>query len=590
MWKLYESHASPLTRIVQGLPTSWNPNIATKKTPSKIQTVTWSACSRLVAITYSSCPTIIEVLDATTFEQHICFRSLDWLQCLTFSPDTHLLTCIERDAVNLISWDLQTGVSVSTISLELEKGTIKSLTYSLCGTMVGILSLSAGTAMIHAYNILSGTNVCSHSVQGLVLNKIWTDGENIQFATFEPGTITIWKVVFISEHSAVKVRSLPIPDDFDPSMGYIFPPTLSWLVYCLKDTAAVWDTQHSEFITGFDADTSWRIDASNGHFFTCTSDDQEISVWKESPTGYIFHQNIMFRFMMGCSSPHPYLSPDGESLIVSDGSALQLLDIIDPFTEIFRSDDPFIVEFSPNEPLAVTARSRDSKAIVLDLKSGVPQLTINTGMDPGVCLLKIAGSTINVICMDRIVTWNLPEGNYILNARVDINDSVQTTTFDCPSLPVSPFTLAASISPDLSYIATVRLLEFSPRIYEISTGKCLENTESVIGDRLWFTPDGQEVWCNTDNGVKGWVIVKSDLLGQTELQPTEHQPEECPWKSSSGYDITHDGWVLSPSGKQLLWLPPHWQSKETNRQWNGQFLALLHPDLPEIVILELPEE
>ena len=155
---------------------------------------------------------------------------------------------------------------------------------------------------------------------------------------------------------------------------------------------------------------------------------------------------------------------------------------------------------------------------------------------------------------------------------------------------MSPFTPAASISPDLSYIATIELLEFSPRIYEISTGKCLENIESVTGDRLWFTPDGQEVWCNTDNGVKGWAIVKSDLLGQTELQPIEHQPEEYPWKSSSGYEVTHDGWVLSPSGKQLLWLPPHWQSKEIHRQWNGQFLALLHPDLPEIVILEFPEE
>ena len=588
MWKLYGSHASPLTRIVQGIPTSWNPSIATKKTPSDIQTVAWSPCSRLIAIAYSSYPTIVEVLDAMTFKQHIGFRSLDQLQHLTFSPDTHLLTCVERDAVNLISWDLQTGVSVSTISLELEKDTVKSLTYSPCGTMVGVLSLSAGTAMICTYNILSGTNMCSHSVQGPVLNKIWTDGENIQFATFEPGTITIWGVGFVSEHLAVKVKSLPIPDDFDPSMGYIFPPTLSWLVYYLENMAAVWDTHHSELITGFDADTPCSIDASNGHLFTCTSDDREISVWKESPTGYIFHQNIIFSSTMCSPLLHPHLSPDGESIVVSHGSALQLLDITDPFIEVFRSADPFIVEFSLDESLAVTAREGDWEARVLDLKSGIPQLTIDTGM--GVHLLKIAGSSINVIGMDRIVTWNLPERNHILNARVDINDSVQTTTFNCTSLLGSLFTPAASISPDLSYIATVKLLEFSLKIYEISTGEYIGSVESVAGDRLWFTPNEQEVWCNTNNGVKGWEIVKSDLLGQVELQPIEHQPEGYPWKSSSGYEVTHDGWVLSPSGKQLLWLPPHWQSKEIHRQWNGQFLALLHPDLPEIVILEFPEE
>ena len=588
MQKLYGLHASPLTKIVQGLPTSWNPSIATKKTPSDIQTVVWSPCSRLIAIVYNSYPTIVEVLDAMTFKQHIGFRSSDQLQHLTFSPDTHLLTCIERDAVNLISWDLQTGVSVGAISLELEKDTVKSLAYSPCGIMVGVLSLSAGTAMICAYNILSGTDVCSHSVQGLVLNKIWTDNENIQFATFEPGTITIWEVGFISEHSAVRVKSLPIPDDFDPSMGYIFPPTLSWLTYYLENTVAVWDTQHCEFITGFDADALWSIDTSNGHFFAHTTDNQEIFILKESPTGYIYYHNIIFRSTMGSSSLHPHLSPDGESLIVSHDSALQLFHITDPFIEVFRSDQPFIVEFSPDGLLAATAQEEGSKAVVLDLKSGVPQLTIDTGME--VYCLKMTGSSINAIGKDRIITWNLPERNHIFNARVDIHDSVQTITFDFSLLLWSPFTPTASISPDLSYIATAELFGPSLKIYEISTGKCLGSVGSVAGDRLWFTPDGQEVWCNANDGVKGWAIVKSDLLRQMELQPTQHQPEWYPWKSTYGYEVTHDGWVLSPSGRQLLWLPPHWQSKEIYRQWSGQFLALLHPDLPEIVILECPKE
>jgi len=588
VWKLYESHASPLARIVQGLPTSWNPSIATKKAPSRIQTITWSPCSRLIAIAYSSYSTIIEILDATTFKQHIGFRSSDWLQCLTFSPDTHLLTCVEKNAVNLVSWDLQTGVSVSTISLELERDTVKSLAYSPCGTMVGVLSLSAGTAAICTYNILFGTNIYSHPVQGLVLNKVWTHGENLQFATLEPGTVTIWETGFSSEHSAVKVKSLPLPNDFDPSMEYIFLPTLSWLAYSLESIISVWDAQHSKLLLNFDVEVFWSISASsNGQFFACGTDDQEICLWKESPAGYIFHQNIIFRFTMGLLTLCPHLSPDGESIIVSHGSTLQLFHITDSFIEVFQSNDPFIVEFSPDESLAVTAQEGDSKVVVLDLKSSVPQLTIDAGMQ--IYCLKIVESSINVIGMDRIVTWNLPDRNCILNARVDINDSVQTTTFDCPSLPVSPFTPAVSISPDLSYIATVELLEFSLKIYEISTGECLGSVESA-GDRLWFTPDGQEVWCNTDNGVKGWAIVKSGLMGQMELQPIEHKPEGYPWKSSSGYGVTYDGWVVGPSGKQLLWLPPHWQSKEIHRQWNGQFLALLHPDLPEIVILECPEE
>jgi len=588
VWKLYESHASPLTRIVQGQPTSWNPNIATKRTSSEIHAITWSPCSRLIAIAYSIYPTIIEVLDAMTFKQNICFRSSDQLQCLTFSPDTHLLTCVERNAVNLISWDLQTGVSVSTISLEFEKGTIKSLTYSPCGTMVGVLSLSAGTAMICAYNILSGTNVCSHSVQGPVLYKIWTDGENLQFATFEPGTITMWEVGFISKHSAVKVKSLPIPDDFDPSTEYIFLPTLSWLGYRLEDTVSVWDAQHSKLLPGFDVEVFWNISASsNGHFFACGTDDREVSLWKESPTGYILHQYIIFGFTTFFLSPQPHISPDGESIVVSYGSTIQLFHITDSFIEVFRSAEPFIVEFSPGESLAVTAREGDSRAVVLDLKSSVPQLTIDT--DTEIYCLKIAGSSIVVVGDGKIVTWNLPERSNILNARVNTNDSVQTTTFDCSPLSRLTPKSSVSMSPDSGYIATVGQIFDSLKIYEISTGKCVTSVETM-GERLWFTPDGQEVWCKTNDGVKGWVIVKSDLLEQAELQPTQHQPKGCPWKPSDCYEVTHDGWVLSSSGKKLLWLPPHWQSNEMHRQWSGQFLALLHPDLPEIVILEFPED
>ena len=567
---------------MHGLPTSWNPSIASKKSPSKIQTVIWSPCSRLVAISCEdSWTTVIEVLDATTFKQHICFRSSDRLQCLTFSPGTHLLTCVGIDAVDLISWDLQTGVSVSTISLEVKKGTVRSLAYSPCETMVGVLSLSTGTATICTYNILSGTHIYSHQIQGQDLYGIWTDGENLQFSTFGLGTITIWEVGFISEHSAVKVKSLPLPDDFNPSMEYTFLPTLSLFVYCPKDVVSVWDAQHSKFLLSFNAKVYWKIDASsNGKLFACGANGQEISLWKESPTGYILHQNII-----GPKSLNQHLSPDGESIIVSHNSTLQLFYVTEAFVEISQSAGSFIVEFSPDGSLAAVAQLGGREAVVLGLGSGAQWLAINTDM--GIHCLKIARNSIIAAGKNRIVTWNLPEMNHILNPRVDIHDSVQITEFDyTPHFGLVPFTSAVSISPDLSYIATAGV---SLKIYEISTGKCLGGVGST-GDRLWFTPDGQEVWCHTNDGVKGWAVAKSDLLGQMELQPTEHQPEVCPWKSSYGYKVTHDGWVLSPSGKQLLCLPPHWQSNEIHRQWSGQFLALLHPDLPEIVILEFPEE
>ena len=51
-----------------------------------------------------------------------------------------------------------------------------------------------------------------------------------------------------------------------------------------------------------------------------------------------------------------------------------------------------------------------------------------------------------------------------------------------------------------------------------------------------------------------------------------------------------DGWILSSSGKPVLWVPHHWRSDELARIWSGWFLALVHAGLSEAVIIELPEE
>ena len=66
-----------------------------------------------------------------------------------------------------------------------------------------------------------------------------------------------------------------------------------------------------------------------------------------------------------------------------------------------------------------------------------------------------------------------------------------------------------------------------------------------------------------------------------------------PWLSNHGYKVTHDGWILGPSGKWLLWLPHHWRLGDKKRtiKWDGHYLALLHGALQEPVILDIqPEE
>lgn len=182
-----------------------------------------------------------------------------------------------------------------------------------------------------------------------------------------------------------------------------------------------------------------------------------------------------------------------------------------------------------------------------------------------------------------------------LNATANVSDSIRTITFDHSPLLELLVPPSASISPDFNRIAVAGAAverSLGMNIYDMTTGKYLAGTKSVAY-MTWFTPDGCEVWCRCSlDEVQGWAIVKegeSDSLKMECLGPARRRPEKSPWTPSRGHKITDDGWILNPNGKRLLWLPPRWRSDEVNRVWSGRFLAFLHYELPEAVILEVQE-
>ena len=137
-----------------------------------------------------------------------------------------------------------------------------------------------------------------------------------------------------------------------------------------------------------------------------------------------------------------------------------------------------------------------------------------------------------------------------------------------------------SISPNLNYIACKAkgsadcLLE----IYELSTGKhivCATGLPYI--PRAWFTPDGHIVWAECEGPLaSGWKIIQGSESGVTKLEPLEQQaspPKGPHWGSSAcGYQIVDDVWVLSPTQKRLLWLPPQWRQMREIGYGMGIFL------------------
>ena len=219
--------------------------------------------------------------------------------------------------------------------------------------------------------------------------------------------------------------------------------------------------------------------------------------------------------------------------------------------------------------------------------------------------LGIARNTIAIVGKGKVITWNLPAENHVLNDRANINDSIWTTPFDFQTSEI----MNALISPNLNYIAAIVSCGGLPHldIYEVSTGKHLGGSGEELMCVWWFTPDGLGVlassssdrggpchfWDPSRSGVRKWAITKDSESGMMKVKQSHQSgnpPGGFPWQSSHGHQVMDNGWVLSPGGKQLLWLPPHLQLDKTNRVWSGYFLAFLHCTLPEVVILELPEE
>ncbi|KAF9643298.1 YVTN repeat-like/Quino protein amine dehydrogenase [Thelephora ganbajun] len=413
--------------------------------------------------------------------------------------------------------------------------------------------------------------------------------------------ITTWEVGFASPHTPTRVESLPIPDGFDLWKKYQLHPTSSRLAF-VKWSLSVWDAQHSKFLLSTRVDWSGSMSfSSDGRFFACGTGSGEIHLWKESPTGYTLHR----KFTSNAEAFREVLvSPNGESIIALDGPAILLWrtadsiaspsDVSTPTAK--RNQDPFVLGLSPDGALVAFARNDRSAVTVLDVKSGIPRLRIDAGM--AVSAVGVAGRVVVVVCVGwgKIFTWNLPAGNDVLNPRATLKDSVLTTVLGCPPTPFGK-KRPISVSPDLRRIAMAVPYENDRNhqeffhLYDVATGNLLASELVSRQFDIIFTPDGREVWSVAHtNHLSGWKIIEDSESNFIRLE--HRQPESAdwsPWRSSRDYQVTDEGWVLNPSGKQHLWLPPSWRLVPRNRRWSGRFLMLLDSKLPEPVILELEE-
>jgi len=606
--ELYKKYVHPLVRVVRGVPISWEPNFATAEHSDEVQTVAWSSCSRFIAVGLDEST---EVLDAVTLERlHTFTHDFSEVGPLIFSPDSRLLTQIDGGDNGFATWDLQTGGRISVTPL-IPHTMVFLAAYSMDGKVLAVAGQDEPTdpIIVSTYNLISGTHIYSHHVsEGETVVQIWTHGEFLRFATTKPGSFTIWEVGFTSDHMLAKIESLPAPSNTGSRYNRLFLPTLSRLAFILDGTVVIWDVQDFKLLLFFlcNAQPQGLSFSSDGRFFVCGFGSQGVHLWKESPTGYVLHQKLVFTPSAYCSIT-PYLSPDGESIITPRNFQFetQLRRTTDPinspsgvppqpaeqtdFVLTFSAEqNNFVLAFSADKSFIATGRLGRNIATIVDLKSGDPRLIVDTGMM--ICGLGVTVDAVVVVGEGKAITWNLPAGDCVLDARANIHDSVRTIVFNHPPPPPG-WLYSASISLDFTNLVITREKGSGIDIYDASTGKHLVGTTTLYASHPWFTRDGHEVWYSKNSG--GRKIIRgewSDVIGLEPVRDYDGPSGGCPWESSHGHEITDDGWILDSRKKRVMWLPHRWRSVyEDYRIWDGRFLALFDPGLPEPVVIELYE-
>ena len=493
---MYERHQRPLVRVVRGLSTSWEVVVTSMYHQGFRGTPAWSPCNRFLAAAPRS--GAVEIRDAVTLSLLNTFNlppSELSLSRLSFSPDSRLLTYFNK--ADLVTWDLQTGSLIGGGAI-LPEGLSSNFSdfssaYSTDGKMLAAVYLNWPNTFIATHDS-STTHAHLYRVpQKHLISPIWTHGEFLRFATLERRGITIWEAEFALTQTPEEVESLPAPDkiaDAGKLRKSLFLPTLSRLAMAFEHKLLIWDARNSKFLLKIWASHPFNISFSSDGRFFAHEDRDDVRVWKESPTGYVLHQQLGFHFLHELS-----LSPNGESITASASSTTHLWHTKNPilpsdFTK-FPEDTPFFLEFSPHEASAAFGRYNKTVVTILDLQSGDSQLEIDV-VDNVDCLRITEGSIFVVSSLrESVSTWNFATKTTTAVTR----DRNRIARLDpSPSRAHRSYPLI-SMSPDLSRIATAGWIQ-KPRsyileIYDAVTGRYLASAALSTGvSKSPPTPDG----------------------------------------------------------------------------------------------------
>ena len=504
--KLYSRFVHPSPRVVVGLPTSWDPRIASVVLLTQYPDLTWSPCGRFVAV---STNTGIEFRDSTTLEKLSALESPMGLSqsavAITYSPNGRLLACActrpSSFEIAIAIWDIQTGGIVKAIHGG-ELGYPRSMLYSSDGRM---LLVACGKAQYRwtmcTFDTASGERVCSDELGSEFDPVFWAEKDAIRFATSHRNDdddlcIDIWEIASTSSGHPTKIDSLCVHHEFDSHNHQIFfsPASLRVAVVSVNSTV-IRDARDSNAL--LEASASRTLGDYAGHFspdgnlFACT-EQQEVQVWKAAPDGYVLWAKFPLRFPAAAGGAFAFSTDSGS--VIGWGSGIMEVWKVDHLVNPQASEQPsdfwnsHLVAFSTDKTHVAIGRASSGIVKVVNLHSGVPELVVNADME--IVDIKMVGDTVAVLGGMRVVIWSLTGRSYeehgVRRAGLDESLKIVEVLFD---YGLDPRLLDDQCQK--AVLSYADIMVFS----DANTGACLMEFHSPSRFReSRFSPDGRQLW------------------------------------------------------------------------------------------------
>ena len=606
-----------MSRVVTGIPTSWDSCTASVGAISEVGHAVWSPCGQFVAVGMG---TVVEVRDSNTLERlstlkapHVD-RSL--ARSLSFSPDGRLLACLQGQETQLFLfwggcrlyvWDIQTGVIISSIN-DRDPGMIA---FSGNRRVVNLSppSLSSGQHQPYIHDALEGTQPCKARLPWpphRQLGARWTHGDTLRFAiSFER----------VGGHEVtIEIRELQ-PTPHPPSLvesfrlpchggNFSFSPVSFHASFVTGTDVVILDVRDSRVLLEASAAQSPFIPSGcfspDGHFFACGTEEPRVRVWENRTTCYGSWSNLKPRLPFKELS----FSPTASSILAWGQRGIQLLNPGNQSTflspdgaEHHHKSRSHLVAYSADRTLIATARRTNHVIKILDALSGTLRQLIDTGME--ILDIKIVDNTICTASSCGVVRWDLGTGGGAHGARDVIN---RPTVIDPAVNQLSLFRDRSNIAlavqgtdlylwregpPPIKFsLRHPGILEFIPDPHEIVDIRSPPNQDGLLLLTHAFLTH------TSPPDLLFYLLMKLEIAEGAGFASVV-ESFDCPWSwvdlFSRGYSvgIGSKEWLVDHNGRKLLWLPPSWRTKNAEDvRWDNNFLAFLDGHHPDPIIIQ----